>query len=308
MWDIAAKGGVKMPVTEKEPGETVSYAFPVKKLKIDDSLEIAYVDEGDKDADILVFIHGLGTGVPVWEKNISELRHTFRCIALDLPGHGYSSKGDFPYTMHFYADVLFAFMQQLSLPAVTLVGHSMGGHIAILAGLRNLQLIERIVLISPAGIEPYNAFEKQTIINTMATVVATGNAFAENKFNYLLGFCEDQQQAGELAAKMAFFKDDAANFGRMKLRSVEAMMLESVNHTLDKLSQPTLILVGKEDKVSPFVFFRGMKYSDILALEATKVPHCKLVLVPDCGHFVQFQKPKVFNKELMAFLPAKQTV
>ena len=308
MWDVAAKAGAKMPEAQKEPGEVVTYFSPVSKIKINDSLEIAYIDDGDKHADILLFVHGLGTGVPVWEKSIPELKQNFRCIALDLPGHGFSSKADHPYTMRFYADVLFEFIQKLKLGSLTLVGHSMGGLIAILAGLRNPQLVERLVLISPAGVEPYNALEKQTLINTMATVVATGHAFSENKLNYLLGFCEDQQQAGELASKMAFFKDDAVGFGRMKLKSVEGIMLESVNHALDKIRQPTLILAGKEDKVSPFEFFRGTKYSDILTVEATKIPHCKLVQVPDCGHFLQFERPEVFNRELLEFMPVKQEV
>ncbi len=300
LWHPSAAHSGKMPLTEKEPGEQVEYPYPLKKLRLSEALDIAYVDEGE--GDVLLFVHGMAGGIPSWVKNLSVLRKQFRCIALDLPGHGYSSRGDFPYTIAFYTGVVLAFMQKLGLTQVTLVGHSMGGQVAIHAGLKDPELIERLVLVAPSGIEPYTAPEKQMLINLAAGVVGSGNAFTYYRINYLLGFCNDSEAAGELIRRLAFFRNEAATFGKMLLRSVEAMLLESVNHVLDQLTQPCLVVVGKQDRVSPYQYLRAEDFPDIVAREARKLRRGKLLVVEPCGHFVQYQRPKSFNHAVLEFL------
>lgn len=293
----------KMPLTEKESEEQVPpYPYPVHKIAIREGLELAYIDEGERDAEVLLLVHGMGGGIPVWGKNIPEFKKQYRCIALDLPGHGYSTRADFPYTIRFYTEVLISFMKKLGLRRVMLLGHSMGGQIAIMTALKAPALVDRLILLSPAGVEPYTSVEKQTLINIAAAIVASGNAFTHNRFNYLLGFCNNAEEAGDLARKMAFFKQDAAHFGKMMLRSIEAMLLESLNHALHKIEQPCLMLVGRDDKVSPYQYLRGQDYAQLIEREAKKLPNGKLIVFANCGHFAQYQKPKSFNKEVLNFL------
>ena len=308
IWHRMPETGNGMPPTEKEPGEKVPYPFPVKKLRLNEDLEIAYCDEGKPDADVLLFLHGMGAGIPSWSKNIPELKKHYRCIALDLPGHGFSTKGDFPYTMAFYSEAVLSFTRQLGLRDVTLVGHSMGGQISIVSALKAPDLITGLVLLSPAGIEPYTSVEKQMLITMSGGIIATGNAFTKNRYNFLVGFGFDQDSAGELSKQLAYFKDDAATFGRTMIRSIEAMLLESVNHELNNIKQPTLIIVAKDDKVSPFQYLRGQKFPEIVAQEAAKLPHGKLIIYESGGHFLQYLRPKTFNKAVLEFLKEKETV
>ncbi|HEX8506683.1 MAG TPA: alpha/beta hydrolase [Hymenobacter sp.] len=305
LWHPSQWGHTGMPTTEKDPGERVSYPYSIQKAQLDENLEIAYVDEGDRSAEVLLFVHGMGSGIPSWRKNMDVLKKHYRCLALDLPGHGYSTKGDFPYTVTFYADTVLAFLDKLGVGPVTLVGHSLGGQTAIVAALKAPDRIERLVLVSPAGIEPYTSLEKQMLINLAGGVVASGNAFTHNQLNFMIGFQNNQQEAGDLLKRLAFFKDDAAVFGKTMLRSVEGMLLESVNHVLTDVKQPALMLIGQEDKVSPYQYLRGQEYAELVAREAVKLPRGKLVVVPRCGHFVQYQRPEVFNQEVLKFL--KQT-
>ncbi len=307
-WNQNAGTSEKMPLTEKDPQEQVPYPYPVKKVRVSESVEIAYIDEGGSNAEVLLLVHGMGSGIPVWRKNIPELKKQYRCIALDLPGHGYSTKGDFPYNMDFYTGVLFSFIQKLSLPPLTLVGHSLGGLIVITAALREPNLVNKLVLVSPAGIEPYSPVEKQILINMTAGVVASGNAFTKNRFNQLVGFCNDPEAAGDLVKRMALFKDDAAAFGKMMLRSIESMLLESANHVLTQITQPCLMLVGKEDKVSPYQYFHQESFAEIVERETAKIPNSKLVVLSPCGHFVQYQRTKSFNKAVLEFLKEKELV
>ncbi|HEX8326518.1 MAG TPA: alpha/beta fold hydrolase [Hymenobacter sp.] len=306
LWHPSQWAHSGMPTTEKDPGDRVPYPYSVHKIQLSEALEIAYVDEGDRAADVLLLVHGMGSGIPSWHKNIDAFKKHFRCLALDLPGHGYSTKADFPYTIRFYADTVLAFLDRLGIERATLVGHSMGGQTAIVAALKAPQRVERLVLVSPAGIEPYTSLEKQLLINMASGIVGSGNAFTHNQMNVMIGFCNRQQEAGDLLKRLAFFKNDAAVFGKTMLRSVEGMLLESVNHVLTEVRQPALLVVGADDKVSPYQYLRGQEYAELVAREAVKLPRGKLVVVPRCGHFVQYQRPEAFNKGVLEFLKQKE--
>ena len=100
----------------------IPYPYPVKTIDLDDGIRIAYMEEGKGDQTLL-FIHGLGSYAPAWKKNIEGLKNEFHCIAVDLPGYGHSSKGDYPGDMVFYADVIAQLIQKLGL------GKRLGGHV-----------------------------------------------------------------------------------------------------------------------------------------------------------------------------------
>jgi pimeloyl-ACP methyl ester carboxylesterase len=304
-WNTGGGQG-QMPLTEKEPGRKVVYPYPLKKIALDD-LDIAYVDVGDPTHEVVLFIHGMGSGVPVWRKNINELKKSHRCIALDLPGHGYSTKKDFPFTMRFYVNVVLSFLERLGISSISVVGHSMGGQIAFLAALREPTVVKSVVLVSPAGFEPYTEIEKQMLIGSTASVVASGNAFTHHRINQMVGFCNNQKEAAELVSRLAFFKDDALNFSTMMLKSVKAMLLEPVDDIMEQLSQPCLIIVGEEDRVSPYQFLRGQQYAETIRSQSSRIPKGKFTLFPNCGHFIQYQRPKLFNTELLGFLTKQDT-
>ncbi|HEX9979678.1 MAG TPA: alpha/beta fold hydrolase [Flavobacterium sp.] len=291
----------KMPLGEKKNGETVPYPFEVKKVDVD-GIEIAYIDEGDNQGDVLLFVHGMGSAIPAWRKNIPELKNHFRCIALDLPGHGHSSKEDHPFTMDFYSRVVTGFMHTLGLSQTTLVGHSMGGQIAVTIALREPALIARLILISPAGFEPYSPTEKQMLIGLGLGVAGSANAFTMHKFNFLTGFCGDQRMAGDLLRRLPLYQEHAPEFGRMILRSIEGMLLESVNEHLGSLIQPCLILVGKDDKVSPYTYMRPENYHNIIVREAARIRNATVTVFDPGCHFLEYQRPETFNMQVLQFL------
>jgi len=107
----------------------IKYPFDTKFIKVND-YEIAYVDEGNSE-NVLLFIHGLGSYLKAWDRNIPELKNHFRCIAFDLPGYGKSSKQIHSGEVSFMFEILNEFITKLNLKSVSLVGHSMGGQITL---------------------------------------------------------------------------------------------------------------------------------------------------------------------------------
>ncbi|MFM8486640.1 MAG: alpha/beta fold hydrolase, partial [Bacteroidota bacterium] len=115
--------------------ESLVYPYPVQKVVLPDGPEIAYIDEG-RGPYTLVMIHGLGSYLPVYTKVVGQLKRDYRCIALDLPNYGKSSRGGYTFDMAFFAETVSKFIHTLKLKKVVLVGHSMGAQVAMTLALR----------------------------------------------------------------------------------------------------------------------------------------------------------------------------
>ena len=114
-----------------------------------------------KELPAFFLFNGFASYLPVWAKNIQSLQQYYRCIALDLPGHGLSSReASYPYTISFYAETIYKCIQSLNLDKVILVGHSMGGQISVKLAVDYPELFSHLVLVAPAGFEKFSLSEK----------------------------------------------------------------------------------------------------------------------------------------------------
>lgn len=118
-------------------------------------LRLHYLDEGPRDAEAVVCVHGNPTWSFYWRELIKELRGSRRVIALDHIGMGLSDKpGDnrYEYTLRRRVEDLEALLAHLGLNRdVTFVGHDWGGMIATAVALRNLERVKKMVLLNTAG-------------------------------------------------------------------------------------------------------------------------------------------------------------
>ena len=121
----------------------LNYEFSYNIIELDNRHTIAYREEGT-GPQTLLFIHGLASYMPAWNRNISYLKQYYRCIAIDLPGYGKSSAKDHPGTVAFYTAIIKSFIEKCNLGQVTLVGHSMGGHLALAVALKYPSLVKNI--------------------------------------------------------------------------------------------------------------------------------------------------------------------
>ncbi|MBK8660481.1 MAG: alpha/beta hydrolase [Ignavibacteriales bacterium] len=115
--------------------QDIDYSFPTKTVLANPS--VAYADLGSGE-NTIILIHGLASNAGFWRYNTSELAKNNRVIVIDLPGYGKSQKGDYPYTLSFYAETVKNLITTLKLKTVTLVAHTMGGQISIIFALNTL--------------------------------------------------------------------------------------------------------------------------------------------------------------------------
>ena len=283
--------------------EDLVYPFDVKYVQVNEDINMAYVDEGSGD-ETIIFIHGLGSYLPAWQKNVEGLKDSYRCIAIDLPGYGKSSKIPHTGMMTYYADVLVQFMDKLNIPNAVIAGHSMGGQIAMVTALEHPEYVSRLILVSPAGFERFTEGQKEWFREVMTlklvkltTVDAIRTNLAYNFYNMPADaqFMIDDRIAMRSA-------DDFDNYCYSVVQSVDGMVDQPVLEKLELITQPTLILFGENDNLIPNRFLNPGVTEKIAQVGHEKIKNSTLVMVPKCGHFLQFEKSEVLNSEVKTFL------
>jgi pimeloyl-ACP methyl ester carboxylesterase len=287
------------------PGGTfkqLQYPMPVSHVSVD-GVEVAFSDVGQGERTLLL-IHGLGSYMPVWSRNLDELARTNRVVAIDLPGYGKSARANFDYSMAFYARVVDGLITTLHLQHVVLVGHSMGGQIALTHALRYPGRAEALVLVAPAGFETFgkgegawlaSAVTKEFVLTTPPEAIYAN--VSANFFN--------------MPREARFMVDDRIRvvggpdfdaYAYAVSRSVWAMVHEPVRARLGEIQVPVLVVFGADDQLIPNPILHGGSTRDVAEAGTAQLPHGRLVLVPRAGHMVQFERPRAFDRAVDDFL------
>lgn len=279
------------------------YHFPSQKLRLSSGLEINYIDEG-RGEQILLFIHGLANYADVWWQQVAVLRKYFRCIAVDLPGCGKSSRGDYPYSMVFFSEVIKDFIETKKLSDVVLCGHSMGGQVAIISCLRFPSLINKLILCAPAGFEKYNPTE----IRIYKSMLSMGQFFFNNETQLVQSLKHSFYQMSDKGQSMIksltdiLHKDDVRQWRVMVEKCIHGMLEEQIFDLLKFIQCPALVLYGEKDQLIPNVYFHPESTKSMAEKAMKEVHDAKLVMIPLCGHFVFYEKPDRINEEIVSFL------
>lgn len=282
-----------------------NFMSQTEKLILTGGIEIAYVDEGN-GRDTLIFIHGLGSNLGAWKKNIAHLQHKFRCIALDLPGYGESTTGNLPYSMRYYVRILKNFIDEFELPRVTLVGHSMGGQLALMLAASGYEKIKKIILAAPAGLESFHSFEKELMKSSSRPFFLKSQKAENIGINYDLSFYKMPKDAQYmLQDRLNLMKNPQKyeDYCHLISRCIASMLDETVFEKLDLIQQPTLIVFGANDFLIPNRLFHPTDTPLSIGTRGQrKIPKSELVILSQCGHFVPFEAADRFNELITEFV------
>lgn len=279
------------------------YSWPVQYADLQSGIRVGYMDVGSGSR-TLVFVHGLGSYAPAWKKNIEELQKHYRCIAIDLPGYGHSSKGDYPGHMPFYAEVLRDFIAKLELGSITLVGHSMGGQISITTALLHPESVSGLILVAPAGFETFHKGQKQWFREVYTPDLVRLTSVEAIRNNYATNFYRFPKEA-EFMIRDRIAMRDADDFDwycDIIPKNVRGMVDYPVYDLLPEIRQPVLTIYGAQDNLIPNRFLNGGRTRDIARDGSSRIPSSILVMVDKAGHFVQFEKSREVNDAIRAFV------
>lgn len=280
----------------------IKYPYPIKFVKVKD-FDLAYIDEGISES-VLLFVHGLGSYIKAWNKNIPELKKHFRCIALDLPGYGKSSKQIHNGSVSFYVGILNEFIAKLNLKNVSLVGHSMGGEITIAYTIKYPDQISNLILIAPAGFEIFYDQEIELLKKIISPEILFKTSNHQIRLNYQFNFFKMPLEVEDMITDRISIKTDEEFFNHCTIvsNSLFGLLTEPVFDHLKELNIPTLIFFGKNDLLIPNKSIHQTTTEEIALLGASKIKNSKVIMLEECGHFLQYEKPEQFNSQLISFL------
>ena len=288
--------------------ESLVYPYPVQRIQLPENREIAYVEEG-KGPYTLVMVHGLGSYLPVYTKLINELQGDYRCIALDLPNYGKSGRGDYAFSMSFFAETLDAFIKELKLEKVILVGHSMGSQVALTLALKKPAYLKGMVLLAPAGIETFTAEQKSWYASVMTPQLVKATPVAQIERNFEVNFHgnklpEDARFMLEDRLRMRADTQEYDRYCQMIPKCVMGMLNEPVFDRLPDLDVPALIVFGEEDGLIPNrLLHPGLTTRQVAELGRERIRGSVLKMLSPCGHFVPWECPEGIALAVREFTP-----
>lgn len=269
----------------------VTTPFPQQSVRLSDGLEIGYIDQG-RGQQTLLFVHGLASNYKGWGKVAGQLRQKYRCIALDLPGYGASSPVGRPVSIQFFAARLNEFVEKLQLKNVTLVGHSMGGQVSVAAALQKPYNYRQLALVAPAGFETFNPAAKEWVKAIYKPALLKLAPEEQIKSNIRANFHRFPADAQYMIdERLALRHSEAFDYYCQLIPQCVASMLdEPVFHRLPDLQLPTLVIYGERDQLIPNRMINPALSTKIVAQNgARQIRDSRLVLIPECGHFAQWE-------------------
>ena len=299
---LAGCSGARYADAPPLPFDEIDYGFAVDHA-LDDP-RVAFIDAGEGGRTLLL-VHGLASNAGFWRYNIPGFVEAgYRVVAVDLPGYGKSEKGAYPYDMAFYAETLARLIEAEDLGPVVYVGHSMGGQVGITLALRRPDLVERLVLASPAGIEPFEDGEGQWLANALTqtgVTNATEDAVRRNLAANFYRWSPEWEWMVEERARMAKTEEMDA-FSYAVIRSVHGMIDQPTTDLLPQLAVPTLIVYGRHDNLIPNPYLNPGSTRAVFERGAEAIPNAALVELDGAGHMLQIERPAAFNEAVLDYL------
>lgn len=272
---------------------------PMQEIKLG-QVRLSFFDSGSQGTvgAPIVLLHGLGEHAGYWDENVPTLIAAHRRVIVpDLAGHGRSSKEPGHYSMSLQAKLINALLDQLKLSEpVILVGHSMGGHIALRFSRSYPSRVQRLVLISPAGIERFTAEESAWLnrVSTVSTLASRSPSDLRAHFKRNIFGLWGRAAEAHLNERFTLNKDPQfLDYIRAVVSSIQGMLNDRVAYELNQVEVPTYLMMGAEDRLIPNPYLHGGRAKDIIVQAQKQFPNLiKAVLLPQIGHMPQIEAPR----------------
>lgn len=257
-----------------------------------DGVRMRYVDEGEGPA--VVLIHGFASSLETWEAvrpALVEAGH--RVIAMDLRGFGWTDRPPGDYSSTAQAHLVLALLDRLGVSRASFVGHSYGAGVTL-----------RIALLAPERVERIALYDAWAYSGQLPAFFHVARADGIGEAMFAAWYGERAEDRMALAFHDQRFVTieliDAVDASLRRpgtyaaaLAAVRGMHYEEVEAQYRTVTQPALLLWGREDRVTP------LEIGERLSRE---LPGARLVVYPGCGHFPMIEHAAQSTAELVRFV------
>jgi pimeloyl-ACP methyl ester carboxylesterase len=263
-----------------------------------------WITAGHTDAPHAVLLHGSGGSAALWYPALAALADRRHVVAVDMPGHGETSIPAWPSpgTMERMLDWLAEFLDRFDWPLV--VGHSLGGYMALLHFARLRPSVAGLVLVDAGGVGPrppgFVMATRHPVLGALLGLAAGARPTRRRMERTIRRLCVDPYRIphGQLALHYALETASRLGAGRFQFevyRSVaihEAEPGYKVWGRLQEISSPTLLVWGERD-------YFPLSYARQAVLE---MPAARLEVLPNTGHLSYLEDPEAFNEALSGWI------
>jgi 4,5:9,10-diseco-3-hydroxy-5,9,17-trioxoandrosta-1(10),2-diene-4-oate hydrolase len=264
------------------------------------SVKTRFWSQGDHGSPV-VLIHGISGSADDWIENIGVLARDHRVYAMDLVGFGRCDMGGPDVSLEGMTDFVRRFMQTQSVETAGIVGHSLGGRLAIHFAAEFPEMTKHLVLVASSGLG--RGVPLSLRLSSIAHVGEVLWRPSRSAVGFgLKGIVYDPAVITREMVDASYQCAARPGSGRSFLsvlrtgvswRGQRESFVRSTRDDLSRIAAPTLVIWGRQDRVlTP-------AHAQVVA---EMVPNTKLVFFDRCGHLPQLERPNEFNSELLSFL------
>lgn len=257
---------------------------------------VALFRAGPPNAEPVVLVHGLGKeAARDWSNVIPALAQRYRVYALDLPGFGYSDKGNHLYSPENFARVLEAVLAERVQRPFALIGHSMGAAVALAYGAAYPKRVRQLVLVDAAGVLHRSVYAE--FIGRMGAqrMLGMDSPWFEQVVRAIQQRAENWP-IGDLALERAGVRRRLLR-GDPSAIAAFALLEQDFSRALRSIRTPTLVIWGAQDQIAPPRTGQAL---------ASAIHGARLVVLEGVGHAPQIQAPNRFNPIVLEEIDGRQ--
>ncbi len=242
---------------------------------------------GEGDRPWVVFVHGFPFSRATWQREARVLATEYRVLTFDLRGLGESELGPVPQPLESYVDDLFALTEGLGIERAALVGLSMGGYISLRAVQRAGERFWALALCDTRA-------EADSDEGKLGRAAGIRLLHAGGREEFLRGFLPKLLKRPESEAGRWLMELMRANDPLAMANALAAMQGRTeTTAALSTFDLPTLVVVGRDDTLTPLALSQAM---------AQRIPGAELAILEDAGHVANLEAPAAFDRALGEFL------
>jgi 2-hydroxy-6-oxonona-2,4-dienedioate hydrolase len=255
-----------------------------------------YLEAGRPDAPALVFIHGTGGHLETFNRNVFAHAEHFRVLALDMVGHGFSSKPDHPYEIKHYVQHLNDFLTALRVDRAHVHGESLGGWIAAQYAIDHPERVDKLVLNTAGGLNTDEKVMKRVYDVTMNAVRNASTETVRARLEWLVH--DPREIPNDLVElRKAIYTQPGFERAMENILCLQFMDVRMRNvltdDSLARIRSKTLVVWTEHDPTAPVA--TGERF-------ARAIPDAQMVVLPGCAHWPQWEAAERFNKLHTDFL------
>ncbi len=238
----------------------------------------------------LVLIAGLACDHGMWAEVLDVLTQHYSVLIFDNRASGQSEFSGKPFSIQDMAEDLSCLMEKLSISSAYLLGHSMGGAIAMSLALSHPEKVKKMaVLCSSACFSERvkKMFQTQVRLLELATPI---DVCMDSVFPWLFSNEYLSQSENVEKEKQRFLRNPHPQSKEAYAMQVQALLNYDLGFRVSKIQTPTLLLAAEEDLIAPPESMKKLH---------SEIPNSEFKLITQAGHCVIYEKPEIFVKEIM---------